>query len=163
MAGHCFPDRAPIGQGINLGGNLPLRPSRSAPLYPIDLHDQVTEDALVHIQQIPGWCQIIQLCNAMESQIPLVRRVGARRFDDGSGGTLRDGNMIWMPVASIGAEGDDHIRLHAPQVPGDLCHHFGWVGLVQLAINIPQKINAANAKDFGRRSQFSLTHLTQHL
>src|SRR5260370_11385527 len=127
------------------------------------MHDQVNEDELIDIQQVRRWGHVIQLRDAMEGQFPVVQRIGAGRFDDGGGGKLRNGDVIWMPVASVGPEGDDNVRLDAPQVPGDLCHDLGRVGLVQLAIEVPQEIDAANTQDFGCRLQLCFTDLSQAL
>ncbi len=127
------------------------------------MHDQVTEDELIDIQQVRRWGHVIQLRDAMEGQFPVVQRIGAGRFDDGGGGKLRNGDVIWMPVASVGPEGDDNVRLDAPQVPGDLCHDLGRVGLVQLAIDIIQEINAADTEHFGCRLQLCFTDLSQGL
>jgi len=152
VAAHRAPDSGPIEQGVNRSRNLPIRPPCSAPLYPIDLHDEITKDELVDIQQVPDWCHIIQLRDAMGSQSPVVRRVGAGCFNDGSSGQLRDGNVIWMSVASIRPEGDDHIRLDAPQMSGDFCHDLSRMGLVQCAINVIQEIDAVDTKGCGCRS-----------
>ena len=127
------------------------------------MHDQVTKDELVDIQQVLRWCHVIHLRYAMGSQVPVVQRVGAGCFDDGSGGKLRNGDVIWMPIASVGPEGDDNIWLDAPQVPDDLCHDLGRVGLVQFAIEVPQEIDAADSEDFGCRLQLCFTDLTQRL
>src|ERR1700694_5535920 len=99
----------------------------------------------------------------MGSQVPVVKRVGVGRFDDGGGSKLRNGDVIWMPVASVWPEGDDNVRFDASEVPDDLCHDLGRVGLVQFAIDVPQEIEAADTEHFGCRSQFRLTYLTQRL
>src|SRR6266566_6327634 len=99
----------------------------------------------------------------MGSQIPVVRRVGIGRFDDCGGVKLRNGDVIWMSIASVWPEGNDNIWLDAPEVPDDLCHDLGWVGLVQFAIEVPQEIDAADPKHFDCRVQFCFTYLAQCL
>src|SRR5947209_11660100 len=127
------------------------------------MHHQIAKDELVDIQQGLRWCHVIQLCYAMRIQVPVVERVGAGRFDDGGGGKLRNGDVIWMSVASIWPEGNDNIRLDAPEVSGDLCHGLGRVGLVQFTIDVPQEVDAADTERFGCRSQLSFASLAQAL
>jgi hypothetical protein len=99
----------------------------------------------------------------MGCQILSVGRVRAGGFNDGSGGQLGNGDVIWMPITPVRTERDDHMGLDAPQVFDDLCHHFGWVGLVQFAIEVSQKFDAPNAQDLGCRAQFCLPYLSQRL
>ena len=99
----------------------------------------------------------------MGSQVPAVKRVGIGRLDNGGGSELRNGDVIWMSVASIGTKGNDNVGLDEPQVSYDLCYDLGRVGLVQLAIDVPQEIDAADTEDFGCRSQFRFAYLAQCL
>src|SRR5260370_21825424 len=45
----------------------------------------------------------------------------------------------------------------------DLRDHLGWLGLIQLAIQVIQKIDAANTKRFGRCEQFGFADLAESL
>src|SRR6266567_2920948 len=97
----------------------------------------------------------------MRRQIPVVWSVWAGSFDDSCRGELTNGDMIGMPIAAIWSKGDHHIGFHAAQVPNNLRYSLGRRSLVQVAIDVIQEIDMADAKHSGGGCQLGLTDLAQ--
>src|SRR5436190_18973425 len=97
---------------IDAGGDRPLRPRDAASLGSIHLHDYLTEDGLIHVPYLLRVCHVIQLRDAMRSQVWMVWRVCAGSSDDSGVGELANGNMIRMPIRTAWIEGHDNIRSH---------------------------------------------------
>src|SRR2546428_6280166 len=99
----------------------------------------------------------------MRRQIPVVWSIWIGGSDDGSRSELANGDMIGMPIRAIWPKSDHHIGLHSAQVFHDLCHGFCRRGLIQVAIQVIQKLNPANTKHSGCCQQLRLAYLAQCL
>lgn len=82
-------------------------------------------------------------------------------LDNSSSSELANGDMIGMPIGAIRAKGDNNIGFHAPYMSHDLHDRLGWLGLIQIAIDVIQEIDAADTKHTSRCQQLSLTYLAQ--
>src|SRR5438128_437688 len=142
VATYRLPDGAPIVPGVNARCDSPVRPGDFTALRTINGHDQATEDRLVDLQQLLCCYHIVQLRDTMRSQVSEVQRVCVSSFDNGSSSELRNGNMVWVPIATVWSEGHYNVWLDTAEMSNELCDHFGWMALIQVAIDVIQKIDA---------------------
>src|SRR2546430_13873371 len=69
--------------------------------------------------------------------------------------------MIWMPIRPSWPKGDHHIGLHPTHMSRDLRDHLGWIGLIQVTINVIQEIDTADSQHPGGCQQLLLAYLAQ--
>ena len=69
----------------------------------------------------------------MSWQLPAIGSSGISSSHQSSGGQLRDGDVVWMSIATIWPKCDDNIGFHAAQMAHDLRDRLRWLGLIQLA------------------------------
>src|ERR1051326_6335305 len=127
------------------------------------MHDHLSKDGLIGQEQFFRDCHVVQLRDTMRSQVALKWSIRAGRLDESSRSELADGDMVRVTIPTIWTEGDHHIGFHAAYLPNDLCYHLCWRSLVQIAIDVIQKLNTANTQHFSRGPQFLLAPLTKSL
>src|SRR5438067_3922952 len=163
MAQDRFPHRLSIGLRVDPGGNRPLWPTYSTSLLAINVHDQLTKDRLIGIQQLLCRDHVVQLRDTMRSQLARVYRVRVGGFDESSSGELTNGDVIWMPIRTIWSEGHHHVRPHTPKMSHDFSNGLGWIGLIQLPIKVIQELDPVETKHFRGRKHFGLAPLAESI
>lgn len=99
----------------------------------------------------------------MRSQEAFVQSVGVGGLDESSRGELTNGDVIWMSIRAIWSEGHHHIRPHAPEMSHDFGDGLGWIGLIQIPINVIQELDLAETKHFRGCTHFGLAPLAECL
>src|SRR6266487_6531049 len=97
----------------------------------------------------------------MGSQVALIQRGWIGRFNDGSSGELANGDMIGMPIGAIWPKRHHYIGFHTAHISHNLRDRLRGGSLVQVAINIIQEIDLADAKYPGGCQQLRLAYLAQ--
>ena len=136
MARNGAPDGLPVARGIQLGGDGPVWPDDRAARHAVYVHHQIAERGQVRIAQRLRKRHAIELVHAVRLQLGGVGRGGIGGGHDGSGGELRDGDVVWMPISAEDIEGQHHLRTDAPQARDNLAYNLAWGRLIQVAVNV---------------------------
>src|SRR4051812_35371591 len=118
MTTDSSPYDGPIRGRVNFSCYGPIRPGRSLPLYTVNHWRELAKGGLISVPLVPAPRHVVKLCSAVrrmrierqavntESTIGGTDRCGSRE--------LRDGYVVGVPVASFGAERNNHVGLDSP-------------------------------------------------
>src|SRR5262245_38670904 len=74
---------------------------------------------------------------------------------------LANGNVIRVTIATVRIKGNYDLWLNTPYMLDNFCYRLGRVSLIQIPINVIEKLHFADAKFLRGVEQFTLADLSQ--
>src|SRR5688572_2262831 len=158
MAADSTPYGGPNARRLDNGRNCPVRPRNRLTFNAVHIRNEFLERGLIGVPLRLAPCHVVELGYGMRGMARVIP-VGIGCQNNRSAGELRYRDVIRVTVTSIRSKRSDDMRPDATNMGCNLSLGFDGIGSIEVAIDVVEKICAANSQLPGRGAQFRFTHL----